>query len=65
MKLLSSYQENNKTAHVYFDAGRFIVRGPDNTETEYATEFQAESAAEDLVLATVDSGKIVVFPRRG
>ena len=65
MTLLSSYRENNRTANVYYREGRFVVVGPDQKETEHPTEWQAENAAEDLVLSVVDSGPIVARPPRG
>lgn len=65
MRLLSSYRENDRTAHVYYRDGRFVVVGPDQTETLHPTEFQAENAAEDLVSSIVDSGPIVARAPRG
>ena len=50
---------------MYYREGRFVVVGPDQTETLHPTEWQAENAAEDLVLSVVDSGPIVARPPRG
>jgi hypothetical protein len=65
MKLLSEYSENNKRAQVYFSHGYYVVIDAEGKRTNYQSPLDAEAAAESSVLSVVDSGKIVVFPRKG
>lgn len=68
MKILSEYREGNRNAQVYENSkGKFTVTcqlDGTATQAEFYTEFEAECAAENFVLA-VDDEKIILKPRGG